>query len=95
MPGSPRAAPATRAPGRTEDAIYLADAGGHADHGRVAEGPERLAEAVTEAGLRPAEIVRRAFSGSRTSVSTRVFQALQLRHCPSQRRKAAPHAWQT
>ena len=38
---------------------------------------------------------RSARLGSRTTVSTRLFQAPQVRHCPSQRRKASPQVPQT
>src|SRR5829696_5873814 len=45
--------------------------------------------------IRARAVAPARFSRAVTTVSTSVFQAAQERHWPSQRRKSAPHAWQT
>ena len=83
----------TRHEAAAEHAVELADArragaaGRHRRRRRARRARRRRAGVAPPAG--------RGRAGSRTSVSTRLFQTPQLRHWPSQRRKASPQLWQT
>ena len=55
----------------------------------------RAAWAAAVPAGQPGGPLRAARDGSRMTVSTRLFQAPQARHWPSQRRTASPHDWQT
>ena len=95
IPGSPPTS--TSEPGHepaAQDAVELVDP--EAQPRQVGIGdrrPGRPARAAPPTAARsPAG---RARVGSRTTVSTRVFQPPQARHWPSQRRNDSPHVWQT
>ena len=78
-----------------QDPVELADARRQARHVGLADvEPAATGAPRTAAGDRR-RASRAARAGSRTTVSTRVFQAAQARHWPSQRRNASPQAWQT
>ena len=79
----------------TEDPVELVDAEAAGAAGRRRRcRPGRPAPPPPDAGPRPSRPTAPA-RGSRTTVSTRVFQPPQARHCPSQRRNASPQDWQT
>src|SRR6476661_9898011 len=94
MPGSPPSStsdPGTSPPPRTRSSSAMP---------RLLRGRSASAMPASPAGsLVPAPATRASDRcvrvGSRTTVSTSVFQPLQARHWPSQRRNASPHDWQT
>ena len=94
IPGSPPSSttdPGTSPPPRTRSSSEMPVG---VRTGSASRRPARDCGTWPAPGPVPAPAARPLWSGSRTSVSTRVFQAPQVRHWPSQRRWAAPHAWQ-
>ena len=92
-PARRRAAPAIRARARRRARDRARRCRGSGEAGPPRRSPASADGDVATDG--PRAIARSERVGSRTTVSTSVFQPSQARHCPSQRRKDSPQDWQT